>query len=123
MLFPYSRSGNCAAHLTCETLTSLRKDAEFAIFWQEVMKQSELDADEPILPRKCKTPSREEVGARKCHYPSSIEDHYGVQYFETLHLLIACIKDRFNQPGCFLKLQMELALDEDCFSGDGFVCS
>ena len=59
MLFPYSRSGNCAAHLTCETLTSLRKDAEFAIFWQEVMKQSELDADEPTLPRKCKTPSRE----------------------------------------------------------------
>ena len=110
MLFPYSRSGNCA---------SLHEVAEFAIFWLEVMKQSELDADEPTLPRKCKTPSRE-VGARKSHYPSSIEDHYVVQYFEALHLLIACIKDRFNQPGCFLKLQMELALDEDCFSGDGF---
>ena len=54
MLLPYSRSGNCAAHLTCETLTSLRKDAEFAIFWQEVMKQSELDADEPTLQENAK---------------------------------------------------------------------
>lgn len=45
--------GNHAARLTCETLTSLRKDAEFAIFWKEVMKkQSKFDVDEPTLPRR-----------------------------------------------------------------------
>ena len=75
--------GNHAAHLACETLTSLRKDAEFAIFWQEVMKkQSELDVDEPTLPKRPKAPSRFKVGTGESHYPSSFEDHYRVQYFE-----------------------------------------
>ena len=118
--------GNRAAHLTCEILTSLRKDAEFAIFWQEVMKkQSELDVDEPTLPRRRKAPSRFEVAAGESHYPSSIEDHCRVQYFEALDLLIACIKDRFNQPGYQVYCKLEtlllnaangVALDEDCFS-------
>ena len=117
--------GNRAAHLTCETLPSLHKDAEFAIFWQDVMKQSELDVDEPTLPRRRKAPSRFEVGAGESHYPSSIEDHYRVQYFEALDLLIACTKDRFNQPGYRVYCNLEtllldaangVALDEDCFS-------
>ena len=59
------------------------------------------------------------------HYPSSIEDHYRVQYFEALDILIACIKDRFNQPGYRVYSKLEtllldaangVALDEDCFS-------
>ena len=114
-----------AAHLTSGTLTSLCKGAEFAIFWQEVMKnQSELDVAEPTLPRRYKTPSRFEVGTEESHYPSSIEDHYKVQYFVTLDLLIACIKDHFNQPGYRVYCKLEtlfdaangVALDEDCFS-------
>ena len=115
-----------AAHLTSETLTSLCKGAEFAIFWQKVMEnQSEIDVAEPTIPRRHKTPSRFEVGTEESHYPSSIEDHYKVQYFVTLDLLIACIKDRFNQPGyrvyskletLFLDAANGVALDEHCFS-------
>ena len=69
--------GNHAAHLTCETFTSLRKDDEFALFWMEVLKkQSEFDVDDPTLPRRRKAPSRFERGTGESHYPSSIEDHY-----------------------------------------------
>ena len=118
--------GNHAAHLTCETLIYLREDAEFANFWKEVMKkQSEFDVDEPTLPRKRRAPSRFEVGTGESHYPSSIEDHYRVHYFEALDLLIACIKNRFDQPGYRVYSKLEtllldaangVALDEDCFS-------
>ena len=117
--------GNHGAHLTCETLTSC-KDVEFAIFWQDMMKkQSELDVDEPTLPRRCKALSRFEVGAGESHYPRSIEDHYRVQHFEALDLLIACIKDSFNQPSYQVYCKSEtllvdaangVAFDEDCFS-------
>ena len=118
--------GNHAAHLTCDTLTSLRKDTEFVIFWKEVMqKQKEFDVDDPALPRRRKAPSRFEVGAGGSHYPSSIEDHYRVQFFEALDLLIACIKDRFDQPGYRVYSKLEtllldaangVAIDEDSFS-------
>ena len=47
-----------ALDTTFELSTSLRKDAEFAIFWQVMKKQSELDVDEPTLPRGHKAPSR-----------------------------------------------------------------
>ena len=44
--------GNRAAHLTCDTFKSPRKDSEFAIFWEEVIKkQRKFDLEEPTLPR------------------------------------------------------------------------
>ena len=118
--------GNHAAQLTCATLTSLRKHSEFAIFWSEVVKkQSEFDVDDPVLPRRRKAPARFEVGTGESHHPSSIEDHYRVQFFEALDLLIACIKDRFDQPGYRVYSKLEtllidaangVALNEVCFS-------
>ena len=45
--------GNRAACLKCETLISLRKDAEFVIIWEEMIKnQKEFDLEEPALPRR-----------------------------------------------------------------------
>ena len=118
--------GNRAAHLTCETLTALRKDTEFALFWKEVMKkQHELGVEEPTLPRRHKAPSRFEERTGEPHFPSNVEDDYRVQYFEALDLLIQCIKDRFDQPGYRIYSKLEslllnaangVALDEDCFS-------
>lgn len=115
--------GNRAAHLTCDTLTSLRKDAEFAIFWEEVIKKkSKFDLEEPTWPRRRKAPSRFESGTGESHNPNTVEDHYRIQYFD---LLIACIKDRFDQPGYRVYSKLEslllyaangIAVNEDCFS-------
>lgn len=51
--------GNQAAHLTCETLSALRSDSEFAKVWENITaKQREVDVEEPTLPRRCKAPKQ-----------------------------------------------------------------
>ena len=96
--------------LLVSSLTSLREDTEFAIFREETKKQSEFNVDKPTLPKRCTAPSRFEVGTGESHYPSSIEDHYRIQYFEALDLLIACIKDRFDQIGYRVYSKLETLL-------------
>ena len=105
--------GNQAAHLTCEALKRLHEEDEFAIFWREVMKkQSELDVDEPALPRRRRAPARFEVETSDSHFSATFEDHYRPQYFEAIDLLLSCIKDRFDQPGYKVYSKLEaLILD------------
>ena len=66
-----------------------------------------------------------ESGIGKSNYPNTVEDHYIIQYFEALDLLIICIKDWFDQPGCQVYSKLEsllldaangLAVNEDCLS-------
>ena len=92
--------GNWVAHLTCETLSTLRTDPEYKIFWDSVIAKQESEGIEPpALPRRRKVPRRREVGSGEPHFPCTVEEHYRVQYFEALDLLVLCIKERFDQPG------------------------
>ncbi|XP_065195791.1 zinc finger MYM-type protein 1-like [Sycon ciliatum] len=92
--------GQAAATVTLRSLTSLRNDTSFDTFWADVVKvQSANDVDEPVLARKRKTPARFAVGTGQGHYPESPADHYKPIYFAAIDTVMACIKERFDQPG------------------------
>ncbi len=66
-----------------------------------------MNTNEPVLPRKRKTPRRFKVGEGDSSHSSTVEDHYRKLYFEALDLAINCIQDRFNQPGYKLYQTLE----------------
>lgn len=59
---------------------------------------SDLDIDEPTLPRRRKVPRRIDEGSTPTFH-EKVEDYYRVIYFEALDLAISCIESRFDQPG------------------------
>ena len=63
------------------------------------MLATKFDVSEPSLPRKRKRPRWYEGGSAEAEFSSSVQDHYRRQYFEALDLVIAGIKQRFDQPG------------------------
>jgi len=92
--------GQEAARLTLETLLKMRKDDAFSMFWTSVNKQaSNLEVDEPRLPRKRKMPKRYQEGDAAHFFPTTPEDCYRQKYYEALDLATSCIRDRFDQPG------------------------
>ena len=55
--------GQEIAHMTVQTLKTLRSDQSFDVFWSKVNQfASSRDVNEPQLPRKRKTPRRFEEG-------------------------------------------------------------
>jgi len=61
--------------------------------------QQELDAQEPVLPRRRKAPRRFEIGTGDCAFPDTPKEFFRQHYFEVLDLIVNFIKDCFNQPG------------------------
>jgi len=93
---------------TVKTLMSMRHDEEFLLFWKHMdILRVRMNTNEPVLPRKRKTPRRFEVGEGDSSHSSTVEDHYRKLYFEALDLAINCIQDRFNQPGYKLYQTLE----------------
>ena len=62
------------------------------------------------MPRKRKTPWRYDDGRSAGEFPSTPKAHYKGIYFETLDLLITCIKDCFDQPGFHIYQSFETLL-------------
>ena len=92
--------GHAAASLTCDTLCKMRTDEAFKEFWEVVqIKAAEVGTNEPTILHKWKAPKRIEVGEGDAHFAATPEEHYRAVYFETFDLIIACIRDRFDQPG------------------------
>lgn len=92
--------GQEAARITLQSLEALRNDESFAAFWTEVLKvQSANDVDEPVLPRRRKTPARFADGAGGGYHADTPVDLYKPVYFAAIDTVSACIKERFDQPG------------------------
>jgi len=92
--------GQEIADMTVCTLQSIRSDEKFLLFWKLIShKASDLDIDQPVIPRQRKRPRRYEDGASEGDVVESVEDFYRRTYYEVLDLLICGIKERFNQPG------------------------
>ena len=103
-----SYEGQQVAALTSKTLNSMRTDSSFELFWTKVTSmQNSLEVNDPILPRKRKTPSRLDTGTGEGHYPSDPKQLFRQQYFACLDLIIAFIKDRFDQPSFHTLKQLE----------------
>ncbi len=57
-----------------------------------------MDINDPTLPRRRKIPQRLDDGSEQS-FPETVEQYYRIVYFEALDLIIACVSDRFDQPG------------------------
>ena len=83
------------------------------LFWQYVeSRRSVVDVSPPELPRRRKVPRRFEVGETAPEYPVSAKDHFRRLYFEGIDLVIAAIKNRFDQQGYRVLQKVEVALLE-----------
>ena len=92
--------GQKIADMTVRTLQSIRSDDKFLLFWKLItQKASDLNIDEPELPRRRKRPRRYEDGASEGDVPESVENLYRRTYYEALDFIISGIKGRFDQPG------------------------
>ena len=95
-----SSEGQSIADLTCQTLERIRNDEAYDLFWERVcMMQAKFDVSDPVLPRRRKAPARYEVDSSGGDHPETPKALYRRHYFECLHLIVAFIRNRFNQPG------------------------
>ena len=89
--------GQGVAEMTVTSLKTLRTDDNFALFWSKVTKKAtQLNIDEPALPRKRKRTVRYESGNAAPEFHTSIEGYYRQAYFEVLDVICSTIEDRFR---------------------------
>ena len=103
--------GQGVVEMTVTCLKTLRTDDNFALFWSKVTKKAtQLNIDEPALPRKRKRTVRYESGNAAPEFHTSIEGYYRQAYFEVLDVICSTIEDRFRQPGYQLYSNLEQLL-------------
>ena len=69
-------------------------------FWKRTCAAvDKLDINGPTLPR-CRKVLRCLDDGSEQSFPETIEQHYQIVYFEALDIIISCVSDRFDQPGC-----------------------
>ena len=61
--------------------------------------QEKLHIDEAVLPRKRKAPQRYEVGDGQGTFLETVQDYFRTEYYVVIDATLACIRQRFNQPG------------------------
>jgi len=72
-----SSEAQCVADLTVITLSSIRSNEAFWLFWQSlIIRLKEVNIDEPQLPHRRKVPARFEIGTSEGSHPSIPEDLY-----------------------------------------------
>ncbi|XP_029212425.2 uncharacterized protein LOC114976181 [Acropora millepora] len=92
--------GQQVAEEVCKTVSRDRSEAAFDLFWTWLLKRkSEVDAvAEPQLPRKRRTPARQEAGDSGTHYFSSTpKEYFHHMYYAAIDVTTECIRPRFNQ--------------------------
>jgi hypothetical protein len=92
--------GQRLAKLTLDTLEEMRSDDGYSVFWDKVNSVSQsLDVSEPVIPRKRKMPRRYQLGTSDGSHPVTVEDVFRPRYFEAVDLVMASVRERFDQPG------------------------
>ena len=75
--------GQTVANLTITTLSRMRSDENFDLFWEKVLKMcTDFEVEEPHLPRQHKVPKRYEVGIAEPEFPLSVVEHYRRIYYQ-----------------------------------------
>ena len=108
---------------TALTLEKMRTDQNFDLFWTDVNSKAEaLDADEPILSRRRRSPSiiDDYYGKAAPEFPADVISHYQRIYFESLDCIISAIRDQFDLEDCRIYVQLENLLLKAA-KGDNFI--
>ena len=73
------------AALTAKTLTKVRTEEAFSLFWERCKKAvTELKINEPILPRKRQSPIRYFLGEAPSKFHDNVKHYYPQIYFESI---------------------------------------
>lgn len=94
------------AELLVSHLRSLRTDAQFNRFYEQVLSLSSSLTEEPRLPRVRKLPKRFDQGEHPHKYASP-KDKYRQTYFETLDLAVGEVERRFQQSDLHIVKDIE----------------
>ena len=103
--------GQELASLCVETLTRIRTEECFDLFWLKVQNiAGRVDIGQAVLLRWRKVIKKLEIGEGERSYFNNVSDYFRIHYFEALDLVISCIKQRFDQPsyGTYKNLQQLL---------------
>ena len=84
------------ASFTVTTLSKMRTDEAFQVFFTSGSLCTSAGVEQPFLPRKRKVPRRSDDGD---YFSETVEEHYHLQYFKAIDLEVASIKERFNRQG------------------------
>ena len=115
--------GQVLASMTKDTLTQLRTDECFGLFFKNVKdKACSLEIGKPELPRQVKRPRNNPEDEM------TEEKFYRQRYYEALDLLITFLADRFDQPGYRIYRNLQILLfkacnQEDCEEALEVVCN
>ena len=88
--------------IAADTVRTLLKDMNedsFDLFWKHtLMRQAKMDVNDPVLPRKRKTPTSFEQGSSVTYaFFESPKDLYRQKYYDAYDFVINAIQDRFDQ--------------------------
>ena len=107
--------GQQVASMTVATMTSMRSDDQFDLFWDNViLKAEECGVDEPRLAWQRKLPRRFDDGLSGGDFPSTPKAHFKQVYFEAIDLITNCVQERFNKPGYKIYRSLETLLMKAC---------
>ena len=101
--------------MTVETLKGNPGDEQLDLFWTKVTsKAGAVDVGEPALSRRRKAPMR--FDGRMCEgdFTETAKDLHRREYIEANDTIVACIQDRFDQPGHTILGTLESLLMKAC---------
>ena len=102
------------AALTTTTLTKVRTEEAFSLFWERCKKAAtKLKINEPDLPRKRQCHTRYFLGETPSKFHDNVKHYYRQIYFESIDTVVNCIKSRFEQKdyvNCYAKVESTLLL-------------
>lgn len=79
--------GQQIADMVVRTLSTLRCDDSFDLFWLKVLKKAELLDLEPQLPRHCKRPRRFDDGLAESEFHDDPKAYFRQLYYEAVDLV------------------------------------
>ena len=96
---PSAAEGQEIAANTVRTLLKDRNEDSFDLFRNHIlMRQAKMDVNDPVIPRKRKTPTRFEQGSSVTYaFFESPKDFYRQKYYDAYDFVINAIQDRLDQ--------------------------
>ena len=114
-----AQQATAASDLARSSYEKMRTDSEFDKIFKAAERMVDSDPQgriaEPVLPRRRKVPRRL-TGDAEDHQDEDVAALYRRQYYETLDILVAQLKERFNQPS-FAKVHAVEEVIEAAASG------
>ena len=94
--------------MTAATLEAEKTDEKFQNFYKNIVKSAkDIGLEEPFLPRQRSIPDRYEGSLTEIPIFEDVEEMYQFYYLQSLEAIISNIKERFDQDGYKMVMNLE----------------